>query len=95
MYADIKIVCRKCGKEFIFTASEQEFYTEKGFRQPPKRCKACRRAGRGRRPEYTGTCACCGREAQVPFQPAEDRMLYCRQCFAIIKKDRASQGRSR
>lgn len=38
---DIKIVCKDCGKEFTFTAGEQEFYNEKGFSNPV-RCKECR-----------------------------------------------------
>lgn len=38
---DIKIICKDCGKEFIFTAGEQEFYKEKGFSNPV-RCKDCR-----------------------------------------------------
>lgn len=38
---DKKVVCKDCGKEFIFTANEQEFYQEHGFVEP-KRCKACR-----------------------------------------------------
>lgn len=35
------IVCKDCGKEFTFTAGEQEFYAEKGF-NGPVRCKECR-----------------------------------------------------
>ena len=38
---DIKIVCKGCGKEFIFTAVDQEFYKEKAFSNPV-RCKDCR-----------------------------------------------------
>ncbi len=30
---------------------------------------------------YTATCASCGREAQVPFQPREDRPVYCSDCY--------------
>jgi CxxC-x17-CxxC domain-containing protein len=30
---------------------------------------------------YTATCASCGNEAQVPFQPREDRPVYCSNCF--------------
>ena len=37
MYQDETLVCRDCGKEFIFTASEQEFYAEKGFQNEPRR----------------------------------------------------------
>ncbi|MDU5263364.1 MAG: zinc-ribbon domain-containing protein, partial [Clostridium celatum] len=29
--ADKTIVCRDCGKEFLFTEGEQAFYKEKGF----------------------------------------------------------------
>ena len=36
-----KIICRNCGKEFIFTVGEQRFYEEKGFSKPV-RCKECR-----------------------------------------------------
>ena len=38
---DKKIVCKDCGKEFVFTAGEQEFYKLKGFSEP-KKCKDCR-----------------------------------------------------
>ena len=31
MYTDKTLVCKDCGREFVFTASEQEFYAEKGF----------------------------------------------------------------
>ena len=37
---DIDIICRDCGKTFVFTAGEQEFYKSKNFAFP-KRCKKC------------------------------------------------------
>ncbi|WP_333859381.1 zinc-ribbon domain-containing protein [Clostridium sp.] len=40
---DKTIVCKDCGKEFIFTEGEQEFYKEKGFENDPVRCIDCRR----------------------------------------------------
>ncbi|OFI07622.1 hypothetical protein CLOACE_02260 [Clostridium acetireducens DSM 10703] len=40
---DKKIVCKDCGKEFIFSEGEQEFYKEKGFENEPVRCPDCRR----------------------------------------------------
>lgn len=46
MYEDEKLVCEDCGKEFIFTAGEQEFYAEKGLVNKPKRCPECRTARR-------------------------------------------------
>ena len=41
---DKKITCRDCGKEFVFTVGEQEFYKEKGFENEPVRCPECRKA---------------------------------------------------
>ncbi|MGL4773992.1 MAG: zinc-ribbon domain-containing protein [Clostridium sp.] len=41
---DKKISCKDCGKEFIFTVGEQEFYKEKGFENDPVRCPDCRKA---------------------------------------------------
>lgn len=42
--ADKTLVCKDCGKEFIFTEGEQAFYKEKGFENEPQRCADCRRA---------------------------------------------------
>ncbi|MNM33743.1 MULTISPECIES: zinc-ribbon domain-containing protein [Clostridium] len=42
--ADKTIVCRDCGKDFVFTEGEQAFYKEKGFDNEPVRCVDCRRA---------------------------------------------------
>jgi len=42
MYTDKTISCIDCGAPFIFSANEQEFYAQKGFREEPKRCKNCR-----------------------------------------------------
>ena len=42
MYTDKTINCKDCGAEFTFTAGEQEFYAEKGFKNEPARCKNCR-----------------------------------------------------
>lgn len=39
---DKTIVCKDCGKEFIFSVGEQEFFEEKGFTNEPVRCAECR-----------------------------------------------------
>ena len=50
-YSDKPLNCRDCGKQFNFTAGEQEFYAEKGFENEPVRCKECRNKKRfGSRP---------------------------------------------
>ena len=42
MIQDKTLTCRECGAEFVFTASEQQFYADKGFQNEPGRCPACR-----------------------------------------------------
>lgn len=90
MYEDKTLVCKDCGKEFIFSAGEQEFYAEKGFQNEPQRCKECRsarkNAGKAPKEMFTTTCAKCGKEAKVPFQPSSDRPVYCSACFAEMKE---------
>jgi CxxC-x17-CxxC domain-containing protein len=49
VYEDRTITCADCGQEFIFTASEQAFYAEKGFTDAPKRCKSCRQSRKAQR----------------------------------------------
>mgnify|MGYP002561641526 CR=1 FL=1 len=87
-FEDRILTCKECGAEFPFTASEQEFYAEKGFQNDPARCPACRAArkrqrngARAEREMFTVTCAACGVETQVPFRPTEDRPVYCRECY--------------
>ena len=91
MFEDRTLVCKECGKEFVFTAGEQEFYAEKGFVNDPQRCKECRdarkAASRSQREMYTAVCAACGKEAKVPFKPHEDRPVYCGECFAKMKEE--------
>lgn len=41
-FQDKTIVCKECGKEFLFTAGEQKFYKEKNIQNEPQRCKECR-----------------------------------------------------
>ncbi len=50
--SDKTIACQDCGKEFVFTVREQEFYNEKGFTNEPKRCKDCRNARKNSKPRY-------------------------------------------
>lgn len=47
--ADKTIVCKDCGKEFVFSEGEQEFYKKKGFENDPVRCPDCRRKRKAQR----------------------------------------------
>src|SRR4029078_12143489 len=34
VYNDKNLTCADCGQEFVFTASEQDFYSQRGFTEP-------------------------------------------------------------
>ena len=89
MYNDKTLICKDCGNEFQFTASEQEFYAEKGFTNEPQRCKPCRdarkgnaRVGNSERQMFETVCSECGKTCRVPFEPRGDRPVYCSECFS-------------
>lgn len=42
---DKKITCKDCGKTFVFTVEEQNFYKERHLKEP-KRCKKCAKSRR-------------------------------------------------
>jgi CxxC-x17-CxxC domain-containing protein len=90
-YHDRVLNCIDCKAEFVFTAGEQSFYAAKGFRNEPKRCKACK-AGRAQgspvrqstgsqRIETRTVCSQCSKETTVPFKPTQGRPVFCRDCF--------------
>ena len=92
-YADKTLTCRECGRNFVFTAGEQEFHAQKGFSNAPVRCPQCRaqrkandsfsepRRNAGPREMHTVICSACGKEAQVPFAPRGDKPVFCNDCF--------------
>lgn len=95
-FVDKSIGCKDCGQDFVFTAGEQEFYSEKGFENEPQRCKSCRddrkkrngnsrNTGSSRKEMFETVCADCGVTTQVPFQPRNDRPVFCRTCFETRK----------
>lgn len=96
-YTDQIIVCANCGSEFPFSAAEQEFYAQKGFAAPPKRCKPCREANKAQRASSGGGSSMGGGFSSGPRsfgggdrgprppRPAGDRQMYdvtCDQCGA-------------
>ena len=94
-FEDKSLQCSDCGATFTFSASEQEFFASKGYTNEPKRCPSCRQArkaerygndpNRPRRQMYPATCAECGKETEVPFEPREGRPVYCSDCYSKIK----------
>ena len=97
MLPDLMLICRDCGKEFSFTASQQAAHSRKGFTNQPTRCLGCWSNGRTARTAtraitrnipsgdkgktYPAVCAICGVDTTLPFKPTHDRPGYCQNCF--------------
>jgi CxxC-x17-CxxC domain-containing protein len=98
-FEDKKMICKDCGKEFIWTSGEQDFFAQKGFTNPPSRCKPCNQkrketggngmgasaGGPGSRQMHDVTCDKCGKQTRVPFRPTGKKPVYCKECFQDMK----------
>ena len=73
---DMNLTCRQCGREFVFTKAEQEFYKLQGF-SLPRRCTECRST----KPSQTchPVCAQCGTELD------KETPIYCTACIASLR----------
>jgi CxxC-x17-CxxC domain-containing protein len=54
VYNDKNLTCADCGQEFVFTASEQDFYSQRGFTEP-RRCPSCRASRKAARNSEGGS----------------------------------------
>ncbi|WP_407308777.1 CxxC-x17-CxxC domain-containing protein [Desulfosporosinus sp. SB140] len=89
MFEDKKLTCKTCHQQFTFTAPEQEFFAKKEFSEP-QRCPECRyekRVREEKREVFPAICAKCGRETVIPFQPIEERPVFCRNCFYPSRRE--------
>jgi CxxC-x17-CxxC domain-containing protein len=94
-FQDKSIQCADCSATFTFSTGEQEFYATRGYTNEPKRCPACRQSRKterggnggysGSRQMYAVTCASCGKDTQVPFEPRGDSPVYCSDCYRKVK----------
>ncbi len=93
--ADQTLQCSDCNQPFTFTKGEQKFYQQHNM-TAPTRCKSCREQHKAQstisvkvsgqsRQLYAATCADCGNQTQVPFQPKPGRAIYCRACYPAHK----------
>ena len=53
MYNDKNLTCADCGQQFVFTSSEQDFYSQRGFTEP-RRCASCRASRKAARNSESG-----------------------------------------
>jgi CxxC-x17-CxxC domain-containing protein len=97
-FQDKTLQCADCGTDFTHSAEDQEFYQSKGYTNDPKRCPECRQARKSARYEngnygykrqmHPAVCAECGVETEVPFEPREDRPVYCSDCYRKVRSNR-------
>jgi CxxC-x17-CxxC domain-containing protein len=76
---DKTLTCSDCGQQFTFTASEQEFFAQKGF-STPVRCPSCRAARKAAR---EGGSSYGGRSYGGGSSYGGERQMYpavCAQC---------------
>ncbi len=92
-YVDRLLICADC--------NEQLFFSDKEFRNDPRRCKACRinridkkgaakQGPSSRRTETRAICSQCEVETIVPFRPTNRRPVLCRQCFQSVQSSTVS-----
>ena len=99
-FQDKSIQCSDCGAIFTFTAEEQEIFQSKDYTNDPKRCPSCREARKSERYRSRGnsyglprqmfpaTCAQCGQDSEVPFEPRQGRPVYCSEYYSKVRTDR-------
>ena len=81
MFEDKTLVCKDCGKEFVWTAGEQEFYASRGFENQPQRCKPCRDARKnGGARSNSGERQMCIRDSSNRLRPKAARR------FSILRR---------
>ena len=92
------ITCVNCGKGFVFSARDQKYYVEQGFKNEPKRCRECRALLKRQR-QFTidadgvekelfkSVCETCGRVTYVPFKPTGIKPILCRDCLVAKKNE--------
>ncbi len=97
-FEDKQLKCVECGASFTFSAEEQSFFQSKGYTNEPKRCPTCRETRRAQRlgsdaakphrQMFPVTCAECGKQTEVPFEPREGRPVYCSDCYNKLRPQR-------
>jgi CxxC-x17-CxxC domain-containing protein len=96
-FQDRSIRCSDCGAAFIFSAEKQEFFQAWGYDNEQKRCPSCAQAakrygtgnyGSNRRQMFRVTCAECGKDTEVPFEPRAYRRVYCSDCYRKVRVHR-------
>ena len=78
---DKALTCADCGQEFMFTASEQQFYADRGFTEP-RRCRSCRASRKQARGEGQSSGGYAANGGDGGYQRSEREMFSatCSSC---------------
>ncbi len=101
-FQEKSLQCSDCGATFTHSVEDQEFFQSRGYTNEPKRCPDCRQKRKSERYESGGsdygyrpqrqmfpaTCAECGKETEVPFEPRGDKPVYCSDCYRKMRPAR-------
>jgi hypothetical protein len=89
-FTDKEIVCRDCGTSFMWSAGEQEFFTQKGLVNTPSRCPICRKKKDVKHDFqhlFDIECRLCHKKSRSPFQPNDAAQAICEACFKQQQAD--------
>jgi CxxC-x17-CxxC domain-containing protein len=96
-FQDKSICCSDCGTTFTVSAEKQEFFQSWGINNETRRCPSCSRVrkseryrtgsywGNTRRQMFRATCAECGKNTEVPFEPRVGKRVYCSDCYRKVR----------
>ena len=49
VFQDRDLTCVECNQTFVFSSDDQQYHSDKGYTNEPKRCPSCRQARRSSR----------------------------------------------
>ena len=79
------LICEICGKNFVFSKGEQEFFAEKGLENVPKSCPECRAKKRaGEKIAIEEKCSICGKTGAFRKKIDAEKLI-CSDCISKIK----------
>src|SRR5947199_9200667 len=89
-FVDRTLTCRDCGREFLFTAGEEDFYQSRGLQNEPRRCPECRAARRhadgDRRADvmHDVICSDFGKQTRVACVPTAAPRGFSKTYFQLV-----------
>ena len=82
-YTDETRICSGCGRSFVVTAGEQEYYASRGITVSYCReCQAKNELDRKIPQSFDVICSGCGEHFKSPFKPGNGQEIYCSECIS-------------